>query len=230
MVGRFIKTAALGLALPFVTAANSSAACSLALVLAMDVSASVNDREHDLQLKGLSGALTDPSVMTAIRNVGGIWLTSFEWSGRYNQISQIDWRFVRAEDEIHAAADQIAAQPRSQTEFPTALGHALGHASILLQNAPETCARKVIDVAGDGINNEGFGPASAYGAFRFSDVTVNGLVIAEDQDTERYYLEEVIHGPGAFVEVTRSFEDYRDAMTRKLLREIRGDQFASIHH
>lgn len=222
---RPLLASAFGLGLVIASSASASA-CSLSLVLAMDVSASVDASEHDLQLNGLADALTDPSVMTAIGNVGGIWLTSFEWSGRYNQKTQLDWRFLANKADIKAAADVIAAQPRSQTEFPTALGYALGHASVLLTRAPETCKRKVIDMAGDGVTNDGFGPLSAYKAFPLADVTVNGLVIGEDQSAIRYYHDEVIHGPGAFIEITDSFEGYRDAMIRKLLREIRGDQFA----
>ncbi|MBO6757706.1 MAG: DUF1194 domain-containing protein [Roseibium sp.] len=203
-------------------------ACSLALVVAMDVSASVDAREHQLQLQGLSGALMDPSVVEAIETVGGIWFHSFEWSDRYKQVTQAPWSYLTDAASAEAAARRIAATPRSQTEFPTALGYALGHAAVVLNRAPERCDRRVIDVAGDGINNDGFGPKSAYRAFDFNAVSVNALVVGGHDETTRYFEREVIRGPGAFVEQALDFEDYREAMTRKLLREIGGNQFASF--
>jgi Ca-activated chloride channel family protein len=85
----------------------------------------------------------------------------------------------------------------------------------------------VIDVSGDGVNNEGFEPKLAYRHFNFSDVTVNGLVIqGADPDPVAYYRAEVIRGPGAFVMVASDFVDYETAMKRKLLREINGAGFA----
>jgi len=222
-----ITIRSLSLALAGVLTASSAHACSLALVMAMDVSASVDAHEHRLQLDGVAGALTDPEVVNAIESVGGIWLYSFEWSGRHKQKAQIDWTFVKDATSAQAAAADLTSTARSETEFPTALGYALGHASLMLNAAPERCERRVIDVAGDGVNNEGFGPQSAYRAFDFSGITVNALVIGEVEGTTDFYAREVLHGPAAFMEVTRNFNDYKTAMKRKLLREVRGNQFAS---
>jgi len=222
-----VSNRSLALALACALAASPAKACSLALVMAMDVSASVDASEHRLQLDGVAGALTDPEVVDAIESVGGIWLYSFEWSGRYKNKTQIDWIFVEDAASAQAAATDLASTARSETEFPTALGYALGHASLVLNRAPERCDRRVIDVAGDGINNEGFGPQSAYRAFDFTGITVNALVIGEVEGTADYYAREVLYGPAAFMEVTRSFNDYKTAMKRKLLREVRGNQFAA---
>jgi hypothetical protein len=96
-----------------------------------------------------------------------------------------------------------------------------------LRNAPLQCARAVIDVSGDGVNNEGFEPDLAYRNFDFSNVTVNGLVIqGADPDPVSYYQSEVAYGPGAFVIVAARFEDYETAMKQKLLREIYGASLA----
>lgn len=207
-----------------VSPANS---CALALVVAMDGSSSVDAREHDLQLRGLAHALKDPDVIEAIRNVGGIWFSSFEWSGRYQQSVQVDWSFLESVESVDLAAEKIFGSGRGFTDFPTALGYALGFAAVHLRAVPERCARHVVDVAGDGINNEGFAPASAYRAFGFEAITVNGLVIAGEQpDPVAYYRNEVIRGPGAFVEVADGFEDYATAMKRKLLREIGTGHYA----
>ena len=209
--------------------ASPAAACSLSLVLAMDGSASVDAREHVLQLNGLADALNDPEVVTAIEAVGGIWVTSFEGSGRQQQLQQLGWRFLSDEASAQAAAETLRLSPRGYTEFPTALGYALGHAAIQMRNAPADCARKVVDVAGDGINNDGFGPESAYRAFDFSEITVNGLVISGPNDIPvQYYHSHVIRGPGAFVEVAASYDDYAEAMKRKLLREISGSGYAVL--
>ncbi|QDG78406.1 DUF1194 domain-containing protein [Labrenzia sp. PHM005] len=203
-------------------------ACSLALVLAMDSSASVDAREYHLQINGLADAVQDPDVINAIEAVGGIYLTSFEWSGRYQQVEQLGWRLLDNTDSARTAASIIRQAPRGYTEFPTALGYALGHAAVLMQRAPTHCHRKVIDVAGDGINNDGFGPDSAYKAFDFENVTVNGLVIGSpDTIPVDYYYREVIKGPGAFVEIASTFDDYADAMKRKLIREIIGNGLAA---
>lgn len=204
-------------------------ACSLSLVLAMDGSASVDAREHKLQLEGVSDALRDPEIVQAIEAVGGIWITSFEWSGRYQQIQQLDWQYLSDAASAENAASLLRASPRGFNEFPTALGYALGYAAVQMRKAPQPCARKVIDVAGDGVNNDGFGPDSAYRAFDFAGVTVNGLVIAgPDGSPIRYYRENVIHGPGAFLEVASGYEDYARAMKRKLLREIFGSGYAAL--
>lgn len=204
-------------------------ACSLALVLAMDGSASVDTREHSLQLNGLADALSDPDVVQAIEAVGGIWVTSFEWSGRYQQMMQLNWRHLKDAASAQAASETLRRSRRGFVEFPTAIGYALGYASVQMQKAPERCARKVIDIAGDGINNDGFGPDSAYRAFDFRNITVNGLVIESADETPfDYYNSTVIRGPGAFVEVAAGYEDYARAMKRKLLREIFGNAYAFL--
>ena len=101
---------------------------------------------------------------------------------------------------------------------------ALGYGARLLSRAP-ACLFRTIDIAGDGINNEGFGPEQAYAQFPFADVTVNGLVVNNsDYEAERslisFYRNSVIYGPGAFLEIAQSFEDYERAMRRKLEREL----------
>lgn len=224
-----MKTAALSaLALPLL-GLGTAQACALALVLAMDASASVDAREHRFQLNGLADALSSQDVVQAIEAVGGIYITSFEWSGRYQQMEQFGWRFVSDAAGAEAAATQLRASGRGYTEFPTALGYALGHAAVLHDRAPETCGRKVIDVAGDGITNDGFGPSSAYKAFNFENVTVNGLVIGgSGSEAASYYRDAVIKGPGAFIEKADTYADYGEAMKRKLVREIFGSGYAAL--
>ncbi|WP_246541335.1 DUF1194 domain-containing protein [Roseibium polysiphoniae] len=241
MLGKTKRRAACAfVAATLLAAPVPASACALALVVAMDGSSSVSPEEHTFQLEGLSGALKDDDVRKAIQGLGGIWFSSFEWSGRYQQHVQVDWRFLESDDSISAAAAELAASDRGFTEFPTALGYALGFAAVHMAKVPEPCARRVVDVAGDGINNEGFSADKAYRAFAFDGITVNGLAIAgADPDPVAYYRDKVIRGPGAFVEVAKGFGNYRAAMKRKLLREIRSMNFAlaepassmgSFHH
>ncbi|MEM5470194.1 DUF1194 domain-containing protein [Hoeflea sp. AS60] len=214
--------------LPMQGQAVAQPLCGLSLVLALDVSSSVDDDEFTLQTGGLAGALRDPDVRRSIVAAGGIQATALEWSGRYQQVDIASWSLLTGDADIFSFADRIEAHQRVHQEFPTALGYALGHAATRLSKAPLDCARSVIDVSGDGINNEGFEPALAYRNFDFSNVTVNGLVIqGADPDPVAYYRAEVIRGPGAFVVVADDFTDYENAMKRKLLREINGANLAS---
>jgi hypothetical protein len=172
---------------------------------------------------GLARAMRDETIRGAIIEAGGIQAMAFEWSGRHQMDDVVPWTYLANDVDIFAFADRIENHARGNSEFPTALGYALGHAAVQLSRAPLSCARSVVDVSGDGVNNEGFEPFLAYKNFDFFNVTVNGLVIeGEKPDPVAYYRAEVIHGPGAFVEVARGFSDYEAAMKRKLLREING--------
>lgn len=202
-------------------------ACSLALVIAVDVSASITQSEYEFQQKGIAGALRDPAVIEAIETVGGIWLHGFEWSGRYQQNTLLEWRFLSDRASIQAAADDILENTRDSREFLTALGPALVHARGVLKSAPQQCARQVIDISADGINNEGEEPRFIYAALDFTDVTVNALVIRKEDQTLTYFANKVIRGPGAFIQATNRYADYTEAMVRKLLREILGLGFAA---
>ena len=202
-----------------------AAQCRLALALAVDVSSSVDATEDQLQRSGIVAALTAPEVVAAFFAADlPVALAVYEWSGRYNQDLILDWTIIEGQAALLSAAETVAASRRSHSEFPTAMGYALGYGAQLLERGPK-CLRKTLDMAGDGQNNEGFPPASAYRAFAFHDVTVNGLVVnAADFEGEvgliAFYQGEVIHGPGAFVIVADGFDDYERAMRRKLEREL----------
>ena len=89
----------------------------------------------------------------------------------------------------------------------------------------------MIDVSGDGVNNQGFGPDLAYKHFPFDNITVNGLVIeGHDQQVTQYYRREVLRGPGAFLEIAQGFEDFERAMSRKLYREINDLMLGALPH
>ncbi len=211
------------------TAAPPAQACSIALVLALDVSASIDSEEYHLQQEGLARALRDETVSRAILGQDGVWITAYEWSGSRHQYEQLPWTRMDSPESIDSVAETLRTAPRRAKDFPTSLGFALGHGLGLLQDAPERCRRKVIDVSSDGKTNDGFGPDSAYRAWNMAGITVNALVIEEpDNRIAPYYRDEVVFGPGAFVEIADGFEDYARAMRRKLLREIGAQAFASV--
>jgi hypothetical protein len=213
--------------------ASADAGCRLALLLALDVSSSVDQYEDKLQRQGLSAALVAPSVQDAFLGLAdSVALGVFEWSGRYNQEILLNWTLIDSPDTLKAAAAQISLSRRSHNEFPTALGHALGYASGMFERAPD-CAMQTLDVSGDGVNNDGFGPRQAYREFAYDGVIVNGLVInAADFEAETqlisFYQNEVLHGQGAFLEIAQGFEDFERAMRRKLERELAVPVFGAL--
>lgn len=200
--------------------------CRLALALAMDVSSSVDAEEDALQRRGIAAALIAPQVEAAfLAEPLPVALAIYEWSGRWNQTLILDWRLIRSRADLVAAAEVVARSQRSETKFPTALGYALGYGAGLLERAPE-CLFQTIDVSGDGLNNEGFGPRAAYREFPFDGVTVNALVVhPSDTDTAdgvaAFFRDEVLRGPGAFLESAYGFGDFARAMRRKLEREVK---------
>ena len=226
MVRAFILAATLAVAAPTAALAQAGA-CRLALVFALDVSASVDETEYRLQLDGLAAGLTDPAVRAAILGPGGsVALAAYEWSGARHQVTIAPWTLITTDRALDDFTAQLTAQPRSYSEFPTAIGYALDYGAALLRDAPP-CQRRVIDISGDGLSNDGFDPDAAYRKFDFDTVTVNGLVIGgEDLELISFYQFYVAHGPDAFVEVARDYNDFRRAMQRKLLREIGRDFIA----
>ncbi len=225
-----IRTILFSWMLVFCSLPVSAKQCRLALSLALDVSASVDAVEYQQQKLGLAAALVHSDVVTAIFSnpEATIALHVFEWSGRRNQAVLLEWTIVRDPQHLLKIASQLRQTVRSQSEFPTSLGYALGYGAVALRKSPP-CERSTLDVSGDGKNNDGFAPIHAFRSFDFSNVTVNGLAIGgADETILPYYLSKVIRGPGAFVEYASSYDDYADAIRRKLVREIGEQQFAEL--
>lgn len=222
--------------------AMAQAPCRLALLLGMDISSSVDPLEDALQRGGLAQALRAPDVVDAILSQPDrpVALAMFEWSGRVQQDMVIPWVILRDEAAILATADRIATSRRSYAEFSTAIGHALDYAHDLFATGP-ACDARVLDLSGDGVNNDGFGPDIAYAQRDFSAITVNALAIevrelatdhgmteGAEAGLAAYFRDTVIRGPASFVEVAEGFEDVARAMRRKLLREL--EVRIGLHH
>lgn len=216
---------ALALLAALAAAAPAGAECRLALVLALDVSSSVNAREDRLQRDGVASALLSPEVRAALLAAPEtpVALAVYEWSGRYQQDMVLNWLELSSPGAILRAARTVQGSKRRYAEFPTAMGYGIGYAAKVFRAAPD-CLARTLDVSGDGVNNDGFGPRLAYENFALDGVTVNGLAIGGATENDRevfdFYRDEVIRGPGAFVETATSFADYERVMRRKLFREV----------
>lgn len=227
---RAIATVALALALAGGAATPGARAevCGLELILALDVSGSIDGEEFALQAGGLADAFEDPSVIGAIEAIdGGAIITMTHWSGASRQRRMIGWHHVTDQASLARLAAAIRNAGRAWRNFSTAVGEAVAHAMAIGQDAPMPCLRRVIDVSGDGVSNEGRPPRPISQAAAAAGYTINALVIrGAAPDPLPQYQHEVIAGPGAFVEVAERFADYPEAIKRKLLREI--DQPLSV--
>lgn len=197
----------------------------LELVLAVDASSSVNRAEFDLQMTGIAKAFRAPAVLNAIEALGGrgIAVGLLQWSGDDRQRWAVDW--VRVDDAASAAAfaETVAATPRYVVSGGTAIGQAVVAAQAgLAANAFEG-RRQAIDVSGDGRANVGLRPEVAGARAAADGITVNGLAILnEELDLDRYYVERVIAGTGAFLITAEGYDDFATAIRRKLVQEIAG--------
>lgn len=195
-----------------------TAPCDLALVLAVDVSGSVDAREYRLQMVGLSEALQDGIVaQSLIRSHAAVALV--QWSGTSRQLLTVPWQQMNSVDDLERFAAQIAVDRRQWVRYSTAIGEALEYSAALFDHVPE-CQRRVIDVSGDGPSNEGVEPRLVAAQLQSAGITVNALVIdSSDDDLTAYFWENVIAGAGAFVVTADGFDQYPERIRRKLVRE-----------
>lgn len=208
-------------------------ACRLALVLALDVSGSVNEAEYSQQLHGVADALGSPPVRSLILASTAVELTVFEWSSQNHQFVVQPWITLDSNEAIDDAVGNIRGYQKKRAGLKTALSTAMLFASELLREKGYCWERK-IDVSGDGKNNIGPSLDRVYALPGFSDITVNALVVGDPSSARKvdsstgvtrdalrqYYEEVVIRGPDAFAMIAFGYEDYARAMQRKLLREL----------
>ncbi len=211
--------------------AVQAANCRLALVLALDVSGSVDPVEYAQQVNGLADALNHRDVRAQILNGSGahVSLAVFEWSSRNHQFVIQPWIELTSDQALDRAIGKIRRHQKVRAGLKTALGTALGFGASLLDGQAQ-CWVKTIDVSGDGKNNIGFTPAQLYQSGAFGQITVNALVIGGNGDTPddiarkadllRYYETQVIYGASSFAMIAHGYADYAGAMRRKLIREL----------
>jgi hypothetical protein len=206
----------------------------LLLVLAADVSRSVDHRKFQLQRDGHATAITDTSVIGAMTSGpnGRIALTFIEWSGAYEQRVVVDWTVIASQQDGQRVAALIQDAPRAHAGL-TSISAAIDHAVGRLEGSPFEAQRKIINISGDGTNNAGRSVTSARDEAVAQGITINGLVILSEVPLAvdpfhthplggltAYYEHNVIGGPGAFVVEAPTFEAFEKSLITKLLKEI----------
>jgi Protein of unknown function (DUF1194) len=215
-------------------AASAAEQVDLLLVLAADVSRSVDNAKFQLQREGYVAAISDPRVLEAIRSGrnGRIGLTFVEWSGVGAQRVLIDWTTIADADQAKGFGDRLLEAPRSfadRTSISGAIEFAMGQ----FARAPYESRRRAIDISGDGTNNAGRDVTMARDEAVAQGVTINGLVILSETPLawnpdhtnppgglDNYYRNNVIGGPGAFVLVAENFNSFGQAIVRKMIAEV----------
>lgn len=206
----------------------------LELVLAVDISGSVDNFEAQTQREGYIKAITHPSVIEAIQSAfnGKIAVTYVEWADAYLQSQLVGWHVISDEASAALFAAALVEQPLARG-FRTSISHAIDFSADLFANNGYAGMRRVIDISGDGPNNRGRPLALAREDAISKGITINGLPILNDRPQpwgpmgtpkdmklDLYYSDYVIGGPGAFSVPAESFEDFRAAILSKLIREI----------
>jgi hypothetical protein len=203
-------------------AAPAERAVDVALVLAVDVSSSVDEVRFRLQQSGYAAAFRSPMVQVAL--LGGaehaVAITYVQWAGAGSQHLVVAWTLIDSEAAARALADRIEASNRLD-EGSTSISGAITFAMALLDASPYPADRRIIDVSGDGSNNSGRMAHLARDEAVAAGITINGLpILAVEPELDRYYRDNVIGGPGAFLVPATSFATFASAIVDKLVREV----------
>ncbi len=234
--------------LPHIEGAQAKTPISIELVFAVDTSMSIDGFEFGLLMKGIASAFRTPEVVTLIGQQDGVAVTVFQWSSEVNEQYMIPWHLLTDPASVLAFAAKVEKAERDPNRVFTGIGEALEFGvRLIAENAFEGRQLK-IDVTGDGRNNIGVPPAIPRQAANALGIVINGLPIltriveysartltpagpmsmggylahtnVDFFELETYYRENVILGPGAFVEIANDYDDFARAFLRKLLREI----------
>ncbi len=200
--------------------ASPAPACETALILAIDVSGSIDMADYRLQAEGLAFALTDPEVTEALVR-DQVALAVVHWSGMGQQRLSLPWQRMLAPASVVGFAARAAALPRAYRGSDTAVGQAIDFALAQFP-AVSDCRRHVIDISGDGQENTGFTDARARTRAVAQGVTINAIAIEEPGPAfpiTGYYHSRIIT-PEGFTVTARGLQDYAETLRLKLLREL----------
>jgi hypothetical protein len=201
----------------------ASDSVSVALVLAVDTSGSVSMGRFELQKQGYAAAFRNPQVLNAIQSLGtrSITVTMFQWTGPFLHIVVADWALIKDAPSAAAFAGAIDAAPRKLFGGGTSISGAIDYSRTLLAQSPYRGERRVIDVSGDGSNNSGRPAAMARDEAVADGVGINGLpILTVEPGLDHYYFTNVIGGPGAFMIPVANYDNFADAILKKLINEI----------
>ncbi|WP_244316756.1 DUF1194 domain-containing protein [Pannonibacter tanglangensis] len=213
-------------------AAQTREEVDVALVLAVDISHSMDTDEQQVQRSGYMAAITSPEVMAAIRGglTGRIAVSYLEWAGSASQSVLIDWQIIASPEDAENFASILGEAPIRRA-YRTAIGDALLFSARQFDTLPVTAMKKVIDISGDGPNNQGTLAPVARDEVVAKGIVINGLPLklklradgwGDMENLDVYYETCVIGGPGAFVVPVRGAERFAEAIRRKLVLEIAG--------
>ena len=195
----------------------------LALVLAVDCSSSVDEGDFQMQMNGIAEALRNPALFQAIQagDEQRIAISMVQWSTHLSQRLVVKWRVLEKKADLTRTADEIQNAERHWKLGGTGLAAAIDFSVALLGRSPFETPRKVIDISGDGEENDGGNVVASRGAALAQNITINGLPIIDgSRYIEAYYRGIVTGGPGSFVIPATNMQAFREAMKQKLLREI----------
>ena len=194
----------------------------VALVLAVDVSLSVNDERYQLQRDGIAAAFENPDLAKAIASGPhhAVAVAVLQFSDPDRQFAVVEWTRLASAADAQLLAAQIRRAGRSSDGL-TGIGDALLGAQQMLDSVPFPATRRVVDVSGDGMNNVGTQITAARDQLVADGITINGLpILTEEPWLETYFTEYVIGGPNAFVITAEGLDSFADAMKRKLVQEV----------
>ena len=217
---------------PASVAAQEAPPVDVALVLAVDISLSMDQGEQQLQRTGYVEALRHPDLLRAIGNglYQRIAITYVEWGSATDQQVILPWTLIEDAASATAAAAALEAEPISRSRS-TAISTMLHLGRELHARQPSEAMRRVIDISGDGPNNDGGAVTAARDAVLADGITINGLPVMlramgfspwTIPELDDYYADCVIGGPGSFILAVRDPADFKSAIRRKLLLEIAG--------
>ena len=221
------------LSLPAESAPSGTQQVDLKLVIATDVSRSINDEEATIQREGMAEAFNSPEVVKAIQSgaLGRIAVAMLDWSSpEFNRVV-LDWTIIDGKNSAAAFAEQVRSAPRTPGRRSSISG-AIEMGALMLEASEKNiiATRRVIDVSGDGPNNDGRPLSETHKEVIAQKIVINGLPIMDENangyypNLDKYFAGCVVGGTGAFVVVVRSFKDFGAAMRRKLILEISSDE------
>jgi hypothetical protein len=213
-------------------AKDASSAVDVELVLAVDVSYSMDMDELAIQREGYAQAIVSKEFLQALKSLpnGKIAVTYFEWAASSDQKIIIPWRLIDGPETADAVSNEIMKTPIRRASR-TSISGAINFAMPLFDENPFHGVRRVIDISGDGPNNNGAPVTGARDAALAKGITINGLPIMvkepsystmDIENLDYYYEDCVVGGPGSFVVSIKDRDKFKDAIRTKLLLEVAG--------